>query len=1124
MNNKYKTKKQLIEEIENLQSELAQSQKAGAIQEIPQEKLPREFGIQDHILFEVSPHGILLEDINGFIVDANPAYCIAMGYKRNELIGKQVHILAHPDVIHRVDDFIAQLSQGNTLNHVAKSIRKDGSVCYMRLNEKSIVLSDGRNGILCLAENISKQLEFENALKESEEKYRSIFQYSPLGILHFDHKGIITNCNEKFVEIIGSSKDVLIGLDMLNQLNDAKLVNTIKAALDTGYAYYDDEYQSITAEKKTPVRAYFNAIYSAHKKIIGGVGIIEDVSEQVKAKNKLVESEERYRRLVELSPEAIVVHCDGKFIFANNSAMKLIGVKNKNDLIGKPVLDIVHPDYKEFAIKRIRNMLENGKDSPLAEEKFICFDGRVIDVEVKAIPIRFRGKPAVQVVTRDITERKLSELSIGKKNQELENILETARHLTESLDIKDVLNKIATGAMKILNAASFCVFLLEPDKKTLKPVVAIDPDYEEEILSTHIKVDNSFTGQSVKAKCGLIFNETGKDSIGYQIPGTPEETEERLIAVPFIVDDNVLGAICISRIGDLFTNQELALAETYATYASAALKNAKMYNDLQNEVEERKNAQNILYDLNIQYESFIQNSMVGIWKLEFDKPIPTTLSSTEIAKKIINTGIFTECNDAFAHMYGFASNKEIIGRKNKIFSVNIQDSLNRLKQFVKNNFKTEIVDNEELDKNGKIHHFRNSYFGITDKKILRWVWGIQIDITEQKRLESQLFQSQKMEAIGTLAGGVAHDFNNILTVINGHAEIGLMKMESKNPFHKELISILKAGKKAENLVRQLLAFSRKQLYQPKTIDLNVTIKDIDKMLRRVIGEDINMEKVFSPDRLNIKADPGQIEQIFMNLVVNARDAINARTEKAAEKKITIETGKICFDEKDNIENPELPIGTNVYFSISDSGIGIQDDIKEKIFEPFFTTKDKSQGTGLGLATVYGIVKQNNGYIYVYSEINQGSTVKVYWPADEDNQTVEKNEVEISKALPGSETIFLVEDDKSVRNFTSVALNNLGYNIYVASNGKKALKILKNNKTKTKIDLLITDMIMPKMNGKELAEKFHHYFPNTPVLFISGYTYNHIDHSGILEKKLNFLQKPFSVWELTEKVRKILDKK
>ena len=368
--------------------------------------------------------------------------------------------------------------------------------------------------------------------------------------------------------------------------------------------------------------------------------------------------------------------------------------------------------------------------------------------------------------------------------------------------------------------------------------------------------------------------------------------------------------------------------------------------------------------------------------------------------------------------------------------------------------------------------------------------------------------------------------------INGLSEIAIRKSNESDPIFRDLRSIHAAGKKAEELTRKLLAFSRKQLIHPKIIDINILISDLDKMLRRLIREDIIIAKELYTQVLHIKADPGQIEQILINLVVNARDAISARPNKfTGEKNILITTKPMIITDIDRPDFPDVKPGNYVHISVSDNGIGMDRLTIEKIFEPFYTTKEKGHGTGLGMATVYGIVKQNNGYVKVDSIPEEGSTISILWPsADEQiavNGSLDDTMPEEEK-LRGNEQILVVEDDKDVLYFTSFALRNLGYNVQEAPTGLDALHMIKassESKIKTdEVELIITDLIMPGMNGKELAQKIHEFKKSIKILFTSGYEEAYITDNEIITNSDNFLQKPFTIRDLAEKVRYVLDDK
>jgi len=384
----------------------------------------------------------------------------------------------------------------------------------------------------------------------------------------------------------------------------------------------------------------------------------------------------------------------------------------------------------------------------------------------------------------------------------------------------------------------------------------------------------------------------------------------------------------------------------------------------------------------------------------------------------------------------------------------------------------------------------------------------------------QLQKSQKMEAIGQLAGGIAHDFNNILTVINGYAELMLARMENTDPFAAYIRQILKSGNRARDLIRQLLAFSRKEIIDPKIIAINDVISDIQKMLHRLIGEDIELKTILADNLPAIKADPGQIEQILINLTINGRDAIYQQKIKQNNNYITIETQVIELDEEYASQHPGSHPGLYVALIVSDNGAGMDKNTMSQIFEPFFTTKEEMNGTGLGLAMVFGVVKQNNGSIYVYSEPGKGSSFKIFWPAS--GQGVQKkpaSEYEVSGA-EGSESVLIVEDDETVRNFTVSALEELGYRVHSANNGPQALCFIKEQNLH--IDLLITAAVMPKMSGRQLAKNVEKLLPSVKVLYTSGYTDDYIVRHGELLEGVNFVQKPYTGNTLAKRVRAVFD--
>ena len=401
---------------------------------------------------------------------------------------------------------------------------------------------------------------------------------------------------------------------------------------------------------------------------------------------------------------------------------------------------------------------------------------------------------------------------------------------------------------------------------------------------------------------------------------------------------------------------------------------------------------------------------------------------------------------------------------------------------------------------------------LNDQGVITHFLAVKEDVTEKKRLNQELSQVQKMEAVGRLAGGIAHDFNNLLTVINGYSEMALAKLSPTEPPAHFIKQIAQAGKKAAGLTQQLLAFSRKQVMQPRVLDPNQTIQDMGKLLKRLIGENINLQFDLANDLPTIEADPAQLDQVIINLAVNARDAMPDGGDLVISTNAALPGQTRAEFASSNNRN-------YVRISVSDSGVGMDEETKSKIFEPFFSTKEKGKGTGLGLATIHGIVNQNDWTIEVVSAPGKGSSFHIYIPKSKKQMTPPVHPAETSM-LYGTETILFVEDETEVRTLVSGFLKQAGYTVLQAENGDKALDLVKNQKIK--FDLLLSDVIMPKMGGKKLADKLKQQRPDLKVIYISGYTDETISRSGILDKEILFLQKPFEPKALLELIRKTLD--
>jgi two-component system cell cycle sensor histidine kinase/response regulator CckA len=397
---------------------------------------------------------------------------------------------------------------------------------------------------------------------------------------------------------------------------------------------------------------------------------------------------------------------------------------------------------------------------------------------------------------------------------------------------------------------------------------------------------------------------------------------------------------------------------------------------------------------------------------------------------------------------------------------------------------------------------------------LRHVVDIFHDMTARRSLEEQLHQSQKMEAIGRLAGGVAHDFNNLLTIITGYGELLLDQLPAGDPSRELVRGMVHAGDRAAALTRQLLAFSRKAIVEPRALNLKDVVADTDSLLRRVIGEDIDLVTLSDPEVGSVKADPGQITQLLLNLAVNARDAMPTGG------RLTIEIRNVYVDSSYAQAHVEVRPGPYVLLAVSDTGCGIPPDVLPRIWEPFFTTKEVGKGTGLGLAVVHGVVKQAGGHIQVYSEPGRGATFKVYLPQVRERPSSGKSLPGLKVMPHGTETVLLVEDEEAVRRLARHVLAGCGYTVLEAGDGAEALRIAEQHPGQ--IDLLVTDVVMPRLGGRKLAGHLAGSHPGLKILFLSGYTDDAVVRHGILEAEVPFLQKPYSPAVLAQKVREVLD--
>ncbi len=916
-------------------------------------------------------------------------------------------------------------------------------------------------------------------LKRADQSFLTLVEEMLEGAVIFALDGTIIYCNSSFAEMVGMPVKKVIGSSFYQFVLPSRKIDIEKTLKKI-----DKDGLQFEMELKTALDKNIPALLSIKKTTIEKEELftttIVDLSEQKRneeiiARGRLIES------MLKQSQEAILV-CDveGRIIMSSEPAREMAGKTNLNqyfkNVFPNIVLMLDDPSGSE-TIKQIPFSIDDilqGKFFYNIEGKFQRGDGKIYNILLRAQSIRDEKDNIIGAVVG------FSDITRIKKTESKRVALFQISHAAFSAgNLKEFYSKVHQIVGKVCYAENFYIALYYRNKKRFEFVYVVD-EYEKSRLPSALA--EILINKVTQKKEPLLAS---KSEIKNWVLEKGEKFEGKIpnyfLGVPLKVKDQPIGVLALQTYRNCvsFDEEEMDFLRVISEQVAMAIERIRI------------NEENKFHNTVLTWVPY------GVLILD-------------------HTGKLVWANSTFCQMIDY-SMKELQDEFPPIY----KDSVNFGQLFV------EIVKSLEESQSwqGELVVLRKDGSNFPAEAIFspierngsylaRYVAIIQ-DVSEKRELEQQFFQAQKMEAIGKLAGGVAHDFNNILTIINGYSDLLLARLDTDHPFYKEISMIRKAGERASGLTNQLLAFSRKQMIRPRNLNLNTIIKDTEKMLKRLIGEDIELVTHLDPDLNEIHVDPTQIDQIIMNLAVNARDAM----PKGG--KLTIETKNVELDQSYIQKHGEVKAGSYVMLSISDTGIGIDKETMQHIFEPFFTTKGKGEGTGLGLSTVYGIVKQNNGYIWVYSEPGEGAVFKIYFPITSKKAGDVEVEKISSEELIGNETILLAEDDHWVRELTKSTLEAYGYKVLEVERGDEALKICK--EFKNPIHLLLTDVVMPGMSGSELAKKILEYHKDIKILYMSGYTDDAMIRYGIRDKEVEFLQKPFSSKVLLEKVRKILNK-
>ena len=778
-------------------------------------------------------------------------------------------------------------------------------------------------------------------------------------------------------------------------------------------------------------------------------------------------------QMFQTSPDGLSI-ADGnhRVLWTNDTFTHMFGYQT-GEVVGRRLGSLVVPPERLAETRQVSEEVARGNPITLETQRRKK-DGSLLDVAVTCAPLLVEGKPVGYYARyRDISDRKRVEALSSA-------LYRVAEKSSSAHDLQQFFAAVHGIVNELMYARNLYIALYDPDTELVHYPYFVD---ENDVAPAPQKMGRGLTDYLIRTGEPLLAT-----------PEVLEAMEDRgevarngsqsldWVGVPLKVGSHTFGALVVQTYSKniRFGERDMEILTFVARQVASAV--------------EIKHNEQALRRSEARYRSLVQSSVYGIYR-----------SSLE--------GRFLDVNPALIAMLGYGSAEEVLllDPEKQVFAQAEEHA--RLIEEFRRTGRLDGVEVKWKRKDASTITVRISGRAVSSEDEPADVLeAIAEDVTDRRMLEDQFRQAQKMEAVGRLAGGVAHDFNNLLMVISGYTEVILTKLEVDHPLHEKGRAIQQAADRATTLTRQLLAFSRKQLLELKVVDVNTIVEDMERLLRPLIGENIELITRLAPEAGHTRADAGQLEQVLMNLVVNAKDAMPNGG------RLIIETQNISAEEGHRRGPTFIRPGNYVLLSVSDTGMGMNKDTQSRIFEPFFTTKELGKGTGLGLSTVYGIVKQSGGYVLVQSEEGRGSTFQIYLPRVE--ATAESHAAPALRAAAGgSETVLLVEDEESVRALMRETLTNKGYRVIEAENGEAGLAVASQHDGT--IDLVISDVVMPGMGGHEMVKRLTQTRPATKVLYLSGYTEDTVVSEGGEEGGTAFLQKPFTLLHLSRKVREIL---
>lgn len=1056
---------------------------------------------------------------------------------------------------------------------ISGTIGDDIAVEAMRMGANDYLMKDKLARLGPAIEREMHEAENRRARRQAEVQYRRLIDTTFEGVWMFDGKLRTSYVNQRLAEMLDVNAEEMIGrsaLDFVDEDSRADVHQRMQRRTLGIKEQYDLHLRRPDGSDLWVI-VCATPILGDHREFLGSLAMLTDITERRRAEEALRESEDRYRLLFASSPLPMWVYDleTLSFLEVNDAAIYHYGY-SREEFLSMTIKDIRPAEDIPALLASV-----SGANSGLNEAgtwRHRKKDGQIIDVEITSHELNFAGRRADLVLAHDVTERKRAQESVKEAEAKYRSIFENA--------VEGIFQSTPDGRFISVNPSMARILDYESPAELIANRTDIGTQHHVDVNS-RVELERMLAehGAVVGYECEIYRKDLSKiwtvenvrairDESGSVLyyEGSIEDITERkqaeVVLREWIDLQEQLAQIAATSPGVLYSFRLMPDGSNCFPYASPAVEDlfgfqasdlardgsdvfANIHPDdidlVQAKIAESARTSSLWSD----EFRFLHARRGEMWVMASSVPkrepdgsilwrgfamditerkrqeadlVRLAAAVEQTADSVVITdpeGNIQYVNPAFERITGY-TREDVLGRNPRFLKGGQTDAAvyKALWETIRQG-EVWVGHLTNCKRDGTLFEERVTISPVHDKndRIVNYI-AVKQDISDFKQLEEQLRQSQKLEAIGMLAGGIAHDFNNLLTVICGYSDLSLMRLREEDPLHRNISEINKAADRAAGLTRQLLAFSRKQVLQPRVLDLNAVVSELEKMLRRLIGEDIGLATVLESELGSVKADPGQIEQIIMNLAVNARDAMPQGG------KLTIETTNVYLDEEYAKVHVAVVPGPYVMFAVSDTGTGMDSRTQARIFEPFFTTKEKGKGTGLGLSTVYGIAKQSGGNIWVYSELGRGTTFKIYLPRVDEGAQEYERPAETEDAFLGAETVLLAEDEEMVRKLARSVLEMSGYQVLEAANGGAALLICERHTEP--IHLLLTDVIMPEMSGRELAERLAQLRPEMKVLYMSGYTDNTIVHQGVLDEGANFIQKPFPTDALARKVRDVLD--